>query len=331
MKTIREIESPGPIYAEDFNALAAEVRRLGMMFGDGIDVDQEVGGPMLRVKKQPERITVRVYAEGSGSGGGSGHGFNFGTGSGIGLGVGEECDDVSYSWIEQIPGPCGQWFDDPHGRSGAAHDGTSAFERNGFDVPDGSVVEITTGAVYLDDDDNTIEEWTFNFGDSATGSGIITENGILVALTAGPASGSGTGACDNTYFWQAAVADKCGILGVDPFGLTGTAFEQNRNRVPIMTNGNNTIVRIFPAPVPPGTNPIPYVFDYPMGLEEPACVINSGSESGSNAESCADGATPVSCLFDCTTVRDGCWGVLIGSHIYPVIVTDGSGTDITGT
>lgn len=60
MRNIRRLEPKGPVWADDFNALAAQVDHLSKMTGDGADVDQTPGGPTIKVDPTFFGIWARV-------------------------------------------------------------------------------------------------------------------------------------------------------------------------------------------------------------------------------------------------------------------------------
>jgi hypothetical protein len=144
LKPIRRLTPPGPVFADDFNALVAEVERLGNLYGDGVDVEQSPTGPLLRVGRPPERLVVKVTRESDEDGSG--------------------CTSPSYSWVQQRPIQCGQWEDDPDGITGSTAEFSPAFEMAGRDVADGSIQVIEPGSVFINVDGNVVQEWLFTTG-----------------------------------------------------------------------------------------------------------------------------------------------------------------------
>jgi hypothetical protein len=140
MKPIRKLLPPGPVYSEDYNALADEVARLSKLFGDGIDVDHGPGNVTLTVPRPRERHVVKVYADEDSPADG--------------------CSVQAYRWVRQVPAACGVQGDEtPTPVTGSVSTNNPAYDPNGGTIADGTVVEIIPGAAYLDSGGNVVQEW----------------------------------------------------------------------------------------------------------------------------------------------------------------------------
>ncbi len=181
MKPLRPATPGGPLYAEDLNALFAEVQRLSRLTGEGVDVDSGPTGVHLRVEApDPGFWALITGLAGSGSGGG-------GSGSGSGCGPGE---GPFYAYAEYKPVQCGNFEAVAGGRSG-----DYAFEANNAPVPIPSFQFLRPAAAWADGT-TTVREWVFTAGSGlcdGSGSGAGTPLTDLIQCESGSGSGSGGG------------------------------------------------------------------------------------------------------------------------------------------
>ena len=217
---------PPKIMAADVNAAFAELKRLQSLYVDGGELIDGPNGRIIKIPTPPRRIRARVAAtqaagaSGNGSGSSGGHSGTSSGGSGS-----LDADDLwggtgsqPYDWFEQRCLPGGQFEDDPNGRSGSYSTHSAAYESNGHPTPDGSVVWLDEGAVYIQSPASgsgsgasgggsgssavaapeLVEEWTFDYGGGSGPSEYCATCNAdgSVTITAGPCphgSGSGSG------------------------------------------------------------------------------------------------------------------------------------------
>jgi hypothetical protein len=173
MKPIRKLLPPGPVYSEDYNALAAEVARLSKLIGDGIDVDHGPGNVTLTVPRPRDRFVVKVYADEDSPADG--------------------CTTQAYRWVRQVPAACGVQGDEaPTPVTGSVSTNNPAYEPNGATIADGTVVEIIPGAAYLDSGGNVVQEWIIlRGGGTAAGVEVVRIESWFVKDHAGATGCSG--------------------------------------------------------------------------------------------------------------------------------------------
>jgi hypothetical protein len=188
VKPLRPLFPGSAIWSDDVNAAWTELARLSKLDVDGGDVEEGAGGRLLRIPRLPARYVVRVYAEDGGSGG---------SGSGSGSG-GSDCDVTSYRWTRQLSTQCGEWVDEtPIALTGSTDNHNPAFNPNGGEIADGTVVEITRGAAYIDDAGTPVQEWVIVAvvgGDQPLAR--VVGDGPVDRLC-GPGWGSGDLSCPN--------------------------------------------------------------------------------------------------------------------------------------
>ena len=137
MRPIRRIAPPGPIYADDYNAVAAEVARLGNFHvaGGGAGLTQTPGGVLLTLPDNDPGFWARVTFSGD-----TGSGADCGSGAGVGSGSGDDdCEGALYEFEEVEHRRGGRFEARVGGRSG------ECYEVNRRHVPDGEVVWMRVG------------------------------------------------------------------------------------------------------------------------------------------------------------------------------------------
>jgi hypothetical protein len=131
MQRIRRLSPPGPVYADDYNAMAAEVERLGNIYATGADVYQSAGGILLAIPEYDRGFWARVTFDGD-----VGSGCSDESGSGA---SDNDCDGGSYSFVEVEHARGGRFETRTGGRTG------ECYEVNRWRVPDDTVVWMREG------------------------------------------------------------------------------------------------------------------------------------------------------------------------------------------
>lgn len=162
MKQLRPAVPGGPLYAEDLNELFEEVQRLSRLSVLGGEFQELAGGRLLTIRHPEIGFWARVRkvdVAGSGSGG--------------------ICQP--YEWWEQTPLGCGEFEDDPHGRTGTVDLDPAYSVPPDAVVADDSIVWLVRGLARTEissgsgSDTYVVQEWYFQVivagGESGSGSG----------------------------------------------------------------------------------------------------------------------------------------------------------------